>query len=136
MPTDQPMQQCPSRACRPGLSLRQHDPIRARYRRITAGAAPITRASGKTRSVTHRRAKNQRLATAGYLRAFSALTVSPGARSQYDRRRADGDRHAAAQRNLLGRLLSCLHHCLTTGQHYDENTAFPPSAPATPSIAA
>ena len=42
-----------------------------------------------------------------------------------NRRREDGDRHAAAQRNLFGRMLGCLHHCLATGQHYDEATAFP-----------
>jgi transposase len=90
-----------------------------------AGAAPITRASGKTTAVLHRRVKNQRLAAAGYLWAFSALTASPGARAHYDRRKADGDRHAAAQRNLFGRLLGCLHHCLATGQHYNETTAFP-----------
>jgi transposase len=97
-----------------------------------AGAAPITRASGKTRSVTHRRIKNNRLNAAGYIWAFSALTASPGARAHYDRRRHDGDRHAAAQRNLFGRLLGCLWHCLTTGQHYDEATAFParPNLPA------
>ena len=90
-----------------------------------AGAAPITRASGKTRSVTHRRVKNNRLNAAGYTWAFSALTASPGARAHYDRRNDAGDRHAAAQRNLFGRLLGCLHHCLATGQHYDEATAFP-----------
>ena len=90
-----------------------------------AGAAPITRASGKTKSVTHRRVKNNRLNAAGYSWAFSALTASPGARSRYDRRRDDGDRHAAAQRNLFGRLLGCLHHCLTTGQRYGETIAFP-----------
>jgi transposase len=90
-----------------------------------AGAAPVTRASGKTRSVTHRKVKNNRLAAAGYTWAFSALTASPGARARYDRRRDAGDRHAAAQRNLFGRLLGCLHHCLITGQHYDEATAFP-----------
>jgi transposase len=94
-----------------------------------AGAAPVTRASGKTTAVLHRRIKNQRLAAAGYLWAFSALTASPGAKAHYDRRRADGDRHAAAQRNLFGRLLGCLHHCLATGQHYDEQTAFPAPAP-------
>jgi transposase len=90
-----------------------------------AGAAPITRASGKTRSVTHRKVKNNRLNAAGYSWAFSALTASPGARAHYDRRRDDGDRHAAAQRNLFGRLLGCLYHCLTTGCEYDEATAFP-----------
>ena len=90
-----------------------------------AGAAPITRASGKTRSVTRRLVKNNRLAAAGYTWAFAALTASPGARAHYDRRRDTGDRHAAALRNLHGRFLGCLHHCLATRQHYDENTAFP-----------
>jgi Transposase/Transposase IS116/IS110/IS902 family len=100
-----------------------------------AGAAPITRASGKTTAVLHRRVKNQRLAAAGYTWAFAALTASPGARAHYDRRRADGDRHAAAQRNLFGRLLGCLHHCLATGQHYDENTAFPTATTKLPQAA-
>ena len=101
-----------------------------------AGAAPITRASGKTTAVLHRRVKNQRLAAVGYLWAFSALTASPGARDHYDRRKAHGDRHAAAQRNLFGRLLGCLHRCLATGQHYDEKTAFPASGPDTRAAAA
>ena len=93
-----------------------------------AGAAPITRASGKTKSVTRRRIKNNRLNAVGYSWAFSALTASPGARAHYDRRKDAGDRHAAAQRNLFGRLLGCLHHCLITGQDYDEATAFPAAA--------
>jgi transposase len=93
-----------------------------------AGAAPITRASGKTRSVTRRHIKNNRLAQAGYIWAFSALTASPGARAHYDRRRDAGDRHAAAERNLFGRLLGCLHHCLATGHHYDETVVFPARA--------
>ena len=101
-----------------------------------AGAAPITRASGKTTAVLHRRVKNQRLAAAGYVWAFAALTASPGARAHYDRRRNHGDRHAAAQRNLFGRFLGCLHHCLATSQHYDENTAFPNPAAASQATAA
>jgi transposase len=96
----------------------------ARGLKAYAGAAPITRASGKSRSVTRRHVKNNRLAAAGYIWAFSALTASPGARAHYDRRRDAGDRHAAAERNLFGRLLGCLHHCLATSQHYDEATAF------------
>jgi len=100
-----------------------------------AGAAPVTRASGETLAVLHRRVKNQRLAAAGYIWAFSALTASPGARAHYDRRKADGDRHAAAQRNLFGRLLSCLHHCLATGTEYDETTAFPAAAKKIPQAA-
>ena len=93
-----------------------------------AGAAPITRASGKTKSVTRRKVKNNRLAAAGYTWAFSALTASPGARAHYDRRQDAGDKHAGGLRNLFGRLLGCLHHCLITGQHYDETTAFPATA--------
>jgi transposase len=100
-----------------------------------AGAAPVTRASGKTRSVTHRKVKNNRLNAAGYTWAFSALTASPGARAHYDRRKDTGDRHAAAQRNLFARLLGCLHHCLLTGQHYDEATAFPAPAKKLPQAA-
>src|SRR6516165_10065801 len=100
----------------------------ARGLKAYAGAAPVTRASGKTRSVTRRRVKNNRLAQAGYIWAFSALTASPGARAHYEPRRGNGDRHAAAQRNLFGRLLGCLWHCLATGQHYNEKTAFPNQA--------
>ena len=106
----------------------------ARGLKAYAGSAPVTRASGKSRSVTHRRVKNDRLAAAGYIWAFAALTASPGARDHYDRRRDAGDRHAAAQRNLFNRLLGCLHHCLQTGQRYDEATAFP-ARQATPAAA-
>src|SRR4051794_9513063 len=42
-----------------------------------AGVAPITRASGKTRAVLHRRVKNNGLNAAGYNWAFSALSASP-----------------------------------------------------------
>jgi transposase len=97
----------------------------ARGLKAYAGAAPVTRASGKGRSVTHRHIKNNRLAAAGYAWAFSALTASPGARQHYARRRDAGDRHNAALRNLYNRFLGCLHHCLNTRQHYNENTAFP-----------
>ncbi|MGW0771782.1 IS110 family transposase [Streptomyces sp. NPDC002676] len=94
-----------------------------------AGAAPVTRASGKHLAVMARKVKNQRLATAGYVWAFSALTASPGARAHYDRRRAAGDRHTAAQRNLYNRLLGCLHHCLSNRVAYNESTAFPSPIP-------
>ena len=87
------------------------------------------------RQEPHRHApavKNQRLAAAGYLWAFAALTASPGARAHYDRRKTAGDRHTAAQRNLFNRLLGCLHHCLTTGPRYQERVAFPAPQPLRP----
>ena len=77
----------------------------ARSLKAYAGAAPVTRASGKSRTVTHRKVKNQRLAAVGYVWAFSALTASPGARAHYDHRKTTGDRHTAAQRHLFNRLL-------------------------------
>jgi transposase len=46
-----------------------------------AGSAPVTRASGKSHTVLARRVKNNRLAAAGYVWAFSALTRSLGARA-------------------------------------------------------
>jgi transposase len=90
-----------------------------------AGSAPVTRASGRSRTVSHRRVKNQRLAAAGYLWIFSSLRASAGYRAHYDRRRATGENFAAAQRNLFNKALGQLHHCLTTRQPYDENQAFP-----------
>jgi transposase len=106
------------------------DPTRfvdARGLKAYAGAAPVTRASGKSLVVLHRRVKNQRLAAVGYIWALSALRVSPGARAHYDRRRAAGDLHAAAQRRLFNRFLGCLHRCLRTRQPYTEERAFPPT---------
>lgn len=93
-----------------------------------AGSAPITRASDKKKFVGRRFVKNDRLSTAGYMWALSALTGSPGARAHYKRRRDAGDWHAAAQRKLFNRLLGQLHHCLTTGNRFDETAAFTPPA--------
>lgn len=93
--------------------------------RAYAGSAPVTRASGKSTTVLARRVKNRRLAAVGYMWAFVALSNSPGARAHYDRRRDHGERHNAAERNLFNRFLGMLHHCLQTGQLYDEQHAFP-----------
>ena len=46
----------------------------------------------------------------------------------YDRRRAAGDKHTAAMRNLFNRFLGCLYHCLQTGQTFDIDKAFPTHA--------
>ena len=52
----------------------------ARARRNYAGTAPITRASGTSRAVVARLARNRRLFDACYQWALCALTASPGAR--------------------------------------------------------
>lgn len=95
----------------------------ARALKAFAGSAPVTRASGRSMVITHRKVKNDRLAAAGFVWAFSALTGSTGARAHYDRRRTAGDRHAAATRHLFNRMLGQLYHCLQTGQYYDEAAA-------------
>jgi transposase len=104
----------------------------ARSLRAYAGSAPVTRASGKSLVIMQRKVKNQRLAAAGYVWTFAALTASPEARVHYDRRRAHGDGHPAALRNLFNRFLSQLHHCLTTGEHYNPDKAFTNTVTAAP----
>jgi hypothetical protein len=41
------------------------------------------------------------------------------------KRRAAGDRHAAAQRHLFNRMIGILHHCLTNRMIYNPVRAFP-----------
>ncbi len=97
----------------------------ARALKAYAGSAPVTRASGRSLVITHRRIKNNRLAAVGYTWAFMATTNSPPARAHYQQRKNTGDGHPAALRHLFNRLLGQLHHCLRTGQTYDEAKAFP-----------
>ncbi len=101
----------------------------ARGLKAFAGSAPITRASGKKTTVTHRHIKNRRLATVGSIWALASLRSSPGARRHYDARRAAGDWNRQAQRHLFNKFLGQLHHCLQTGQTYNEHRAFPPPLP-------
>ena len=98
----------------------------ARGLKAFAGSAPITRASGKKTVVLHRHIKNRRLAAVGSIWALGSLRASPGARRHFDARRAAGDWNHQAQRHLFNKFLGQLHHCLHTGQRYDEHLAFPP----------
>ena len=93
--------------------------------RAFAGTAPVTRASGRSSYVKARRVRNKRLADACHWWAFAALTASPGARAHYDRRRAVGDHHNAALRNLANKLLGRLWWCLQHDQRWDEASAWP-----------
>ena len=52
-----------------------------------AGSAPVTRASGKSRTVTRRRTQNNRLAAIGYSWAFTAAARPSATRDHYLRRR-------------------------------------------------
>jgi transposase len=97
----------------------------AKSRKNYAGtSSPITRASGTKRLVLARYIRNQRLADAIYLRAFAALTASPGARCYYDARRGNGDTRHQALRALGNRLAGILHGRLAHHAAYDETTAW------------
>ncbi len=93
-------------------------------RRNYAGTSPITRASGKKRTVLARHIRNRRLYDAIDQWAFCSITPSPGCRDFYDQHRAKGAGHHQALRALGNRLVGILHGCLTHGVLYDEHIAW------------
>ena len=104
------------------------DPVRyasAKARKNYAATSPITRQSGKRKTVMARYVHNDRLRDALGRQAYSALTASPGARAYYDQLRARGIEHDPALRQLANRLVGILHGCLKTRTLYDEETAWP-----------
>ena len=94
-------------------------------RKNYAATSPLTRASGKKKTVMARFVRNDRLTDALMARAFAALTASPGARALYDAERASGSGHNPALRKVASRLVGILHGCLKTRTLYDEATAWP-----------
>ena len=96
----------------------------AKARKNYAGTSPITRASGKRKTVIARFVHNDRLLDALHAQAFTALNASPGARAYYDQLRARDVGHRAALRQLANRLTGILHGCLKTGTLYNEATAW------------
>jgi transposase len=103
------------------------DPVRyvsAKARKNYAGTSPITRQSGKKKTVLARYVHNDRLVDALAAQAFAALNASPGARAYYDQLRSRGVGHQAALRQLANRLVGILHGCLKTRSLYSETTAW------------
>jgi len=93
--------------------------------RAFAGTAPVTRASGRSHYVKARKVRNKRLGDACHWWAFAALTWSPGARAHYDRRRAAGEHHNAALRNLANKLIARMWWCIANDQPWDDHAAWP-----------
>ncbi|MQA12812.1 MAG: IS110 family transposase [Pseudonocardiaceae bacterium] len=96
----------------------------ARSRKNYAGNSPITRASGKKKTVHARRVRNRRLVDPLQAQALSALSASPGANAYYRQLRDRGVGHHAALRQLSNRLVGILHGCLRSRTLYDEATAW------------
>jgi hypothetical protein len=84
----------------------------------------VTKASGKSKVVLARYARNTWLGDAADQWAFCSLTKSPGARAYYDELRAKGKTHRQAVRQLANRWVGILHACLEQRVSYDENLAW------------
>lgn len=98
--------------------------VTAKARKNYAGTSPITRQSGKKKTVMARHVHQDRLIDALNWQAFAALSTSPGARTYYDQLRARGAGHPGALRQLANRLVGILHGCLTSRTRYNETTAW------------
>ena len=96
----------------------------AKGRKNYASTSPITRASGKKKTIMARYARNALLADTVHWWAFCSLNASPGARAYYDELRARGKSHTTALRQVGNRLVGILHGCLESGARYDEHTAW------------
>lgn len=100
-------------AARP-LAARDYQTLRTQ-----AGAAPITRQSGKKVAVIMRWACNGRLRNAIYHWARVSVQVDARCRAHYDRLRQRGHEHARALRGVVDRSLAVLMAMLTSRTLYD-----------------
>lgn len=87
--------------------------------RTHAGAAPVTRQSGKKAVVTMRWACNGRLRNAVYHWARVSVQVDARCRAHYDRLRQRGHEHDRALRGVIDRSLAVLMAMLTNRTLYD-----------------
>lgn len=87
--------------------------------RVLAGTAPVTKQSGRHRTVGMRRACNHRVRQAMRQWAFTAVRYDPYAKELYQRLRQRGHRHERALRGVGDRLLTCLAATLRDDALYD-----------------
>ena len=109
-------------ASRP-LAERDYQTLRAQ-----AGAAPVTRQSGKKAAVVMRWACNGRLRNAIYHWARVSVQVDARCRAHYDRLRQRGHEHARALRGVADRSLAVLMALLTNRTLYDPERRGPKTA--------
>jgi transposase len=96
----------------------------AKARKNYAGTSPITRQSGKLKTVHARFIHNNRLVSAIDLWASAATLHDPHVRTYYDQLRGRGLGHHAALRQVGNRLVGILHGCLKTRTIYNPETAW------------
>lgn len=100
--------------------------------RCYAGTAPVTKQSGKRKTVGMRQACSPRLRNAVFYWATSSLCCDSRSRRQYDAFRAAGHLHARALRGLADRLLGVPVALLKTQTPFDRarrDGALPRSSP-------
>lgn len=93
--------------------------------RAIMGIAPVTKQSGRRRTVSMRYACNARLRTAAYHWARTGAQQEAGSRAYYAALRARGHSHGRALRSVADRLLRILITLLTRGQIYDPHYGQP-----------
>ncbi len=89
--------------------------------RMLSGVAPVTRQSGKRRSVVRRQACHARLREAVYHWACGAMQRDPLSRRRYLALRARGHSHGRAIRTIGDRLLAVACAMLTTQTLFEPN---------------
>lgn len=105
------------------LAARDYQTLRAQ-----AGVAPVTRRSGKRRTVSMRRACIGSLRLAVHHWANASIRLDVRFREKYDRLRAKGHSHARALRTLGDGLLRVLIAMLRAGSLYDARLPTPKTA--------
>ena len=103
-----------------------HDAVRRRdYRalRCLCGVAPVTRQSGRSKTVTRRLAAHGRLRRAIYHWARVASQRDPACKARYEALRARGHGHARALRTVGDRLLNVACAMLRDGTLFDPQAA-------------
>ena len=96
----------------------------AKARKNYAGTSPITRQSGKTKSVHARFVHNDRLLDALHQQAGAAIIHDSEANAYYRQLRAREITHNSALRQLANRLVGILHGCIKSGTPYDSDIAW------------
>ena len=96
------------------LVARAYHVVRSRM-----GLAPVTKQSGRSRSVSMRHACNRRLREAAYHWARVGVQRDPASRTYYARLRERGHTHGRSLRSVADRLLRILMKLLERGQLFD-----------------
>lgn len=99
------------------------DPMRRRDRealRCLGGTAPVTRQSGKTKQVVHRRAVCRRLSNALHVLGEIAVIHDPVSRARYEELRAKGHGYCRSVRTVCDRLLSVACTLLEKKELFDK----------------